>query len=277
MITKYLAPVAVCLCTASLSFAATVNFSSAVIDPSNTGSFLDNSGAFMEAVKLGTARTGPYTYNAPTASSNPNPNVTLNGITFTSSAGSVNPSGSFYSLASVTGGATLGYDTGRFSNVSSVNQSLYGLVYDVLRTGGNNQRLTLNLKNLTIGASYELQLVLSELNTADNPASNMSDRNVMVSAGAFTQSTDEQHGAGADGNIGFLGYGPTTGARLVTATFTADSSTELFSLLSGSTGGNSRVALAGFVISQVPEPSTYAMMLLGAVGLAKLGRRSKQG
>jgi hypothetical protein len=279
MANKYFVPVALSLCVASSAFASSVSFSSAVIDPSNTGSFLDNSGTLLEAVNFGTARTSPYTYNAPTTSSNPDPNVTFNGITFTPTAGAGNGqltlNGSYYSITGVGTANNLGYDTGRFSNISQVNTSLYGLMYDVLRTGANNQRMQLTLDNLLVGQTYELQMIFSTLNLADNPAGNMTDRNLKVSAGTFTQGADVQNGSGADGNTSFLAYGPTTGARLVTANFTADSSTELFNILSGTTGGNSRVSLAGLVISQVPEPSTYALLMLGGAALAMFARRKK--
>lgn len=273
MIPKYLAPVALGACVASSSFAATVNLSSTVIDPLSTGSFLDNSGVTLAAVNLGTARNSPYTYNAPTTASNPDPNVTLNGITFTPSAGNTTLSSTYYTIGAV--GGTVGYDTGRFSNIGQGNTTLYGLAYDVLRTSGNNIRLTLTLDNLNVGQNYTLQMIFSTLNTADNPAGNTADRNLQVSAGTFTQGVDAQNGSGADGNTSFLTYGPTTGARLVTANFTADSSTELFSMLSGTTGGNSRVSLAGFVISTVPEPSTYAFILMGGAGLLAMARRKK--
>jgi hypothetical protein len=282
MTNKYLAPVALSLCVASSVVAGPVTFSSSVIDPSSTGSFLDNSGTVLEAVNFGIARTGPYTYNAPTASSNPDPNVTLNGITFTPTAGAGNNQltldGSYYSITGVGTANNLGYDSGRFSNISQANTLLYGLTYDVLRTGNNGQRMQLTLDNLLIGQDYELQMIFSTMNNADQPANNPADRNLQVSAGFFTQSTDAQNGSGADGNTSFLAYGPTTGARLVTANFTADSTSEVFSLLSGTTGANSRVSLAGLVISDItpaPEPSTYALLAFGGAAFVMFARRKK--
>lgn len=276
---KYLVPIALSLCVAGSAFASSVSFTTSLIDPNDPGTFLNNNGSVMAAVNFGVSRSAPYTYNAPTASSNPDPNVTLNGITFTPTAGVINPSGLYYSIAAVGGGGpTTGYDTGRFSTVSYQNTALYGLVYDVLRTGGNDQRLTLSLNNLVIGQDYQLQMIFSELNNADQPSNNPADRNVQVSAGAFTQGSDTQHGTGADGDTAFLAYGGTSGARLITASFTADSTSELFSLLSGTTGGFSRVSLAGFVLSNitpVPEPSTYALLAFGGAAVVFFARRKK--
>ena len=126
-----------------------------------------------------------------------------------------------------------------------------------------------------VGQAYQLQMIFSELNNADQPNNNPADRNVQVSAGAFTQGINTQVGSGADGDTAFLAYGGTSGALLVTADFTADSTDELFSLLSGTTDGFSRVSLAGLVISQVPEPSTYALLACGGAAFVLFARRKK--
>lgn len=260
------------IATASVSSAAVVSFSSSVISPTDTtGSFLDNSGTVLSAVSFGSARTGPFTYNAPTATSNPDPAPTLNGITFVSTAGAINPTGTYFALGQ-SGGGNMGYDSGRFSNVSYTNQALFGLVYDVARSSANNIRLTLNLNSLTVGASYQLQMIFSEINTADSNTT-PADRNVQIAAGTFTTGANQQSGTGSDGTSTTYAYGPTSGARVVTATFTADNATEAFTFLSGTENGNSRVSLAGIVISQVPEASTSMLAAAGVAALAFSRRR----
>lgn len=252
-----------------------MTFSSTVIDPTNTsGSYLDNSGTILAAVSFGPTRTGPYTYNAPTQASNPDNAPTLNGIAFSSSAGSTTPSGTYFSVSQSGGSNALGYDAGRFSNISSSNQSLYGLAYDVLRTGSNDGRMVLDLTNLTVGGQYQLQLIFSTLNSADNPAGNMADRSVQIAAGVFTANGNNQTGTGSDGTSDKYSYGPSTGAIVVTADFTADATTQSLSLLSNTTGGNSRVSLAGIVITAVPEPSSAGLAAAGLLGLAL--RRSRR-
>ena len=264
------------LLTAASSMAASVTFSSSYISPDDTGSFLNNSGTILTAVSLGNTRTGPYTYNAPNASSNPNPEPTLNGISFTTANGG-NPTGTYYQVGQNNGGA-IGYDTGRFSTVPYTNEGLYGLVYDVARSSANNVRLTLNLTNLVPGATYSLQMIFSSLNTADNPTNDLRTRNLQIAAGTFTQGANTQVGTGSDGtsdiySYGGYGEGSNVGPLLVTADFTADAETQFFTFLTGTEGGNSRVSLAGFVLS-VPEPSAFAMTAIGMLGLI-LPRRRK--
>lgn len=252
--------------------AATVTFSTNVISPTDTtGSFLNNQGTVLTAVSFGTTRTGPYTYNAPNATSNPNSTPTINGIAFSSSAGAINPTNTYYAL----GGGLTGnqYDTGRFSNVSYTNESLFGLLYDVARSSGNSTRQTLNLTSLAVGGQYRLQMIFSSINTADTP-SVTADRNVTIAAGVFTEGANAQLGTGADGTSATYAYGPTTGARVITADFTATANSELFTMLSGSTGGNSRVSLAGFVLTAVPEPSSVTLAAAGVLALV-LPRRRK--
>jgi hypothetical protein len=270
-----LSTLAALVATAAVSSAATVSFTSSVISPADTGTFLDNSGTILDAVSFGPVRTGPFTYNAPGTASNPNPAPVLNGITFVSSANVGNPTGSHFAVGQVLASnpaAVTAYDSGRFSNIPSTNQPLFGLVYDVARTSANDARMTLNITNLTIGSSYEVQMIFSEINTADS-GSTPADRTVQVAAGLFTAGANSQVGTGADGNSTNYNYGPTTGARIVTATFTADGTSELLNLLSNTTGGNSRVSLAGVVVSQVPEASSFALAVGGFAAFGFSRRR----
>ncbi|MDB6078448.1 MAG: hypothetical protein JWO82_2195 [Akkermansiaceae bacterium] len=257
--------------TATVSSAAVVSFTSSVIAPTDTGTFLDNSGTVLSAVSFGQARSGTFTYNAPGTASNPDPAPVLNGITFVSTAGAINPSGTYYALGQ-SGGGNMGYDNGRFSNVPNTNPGLFGLVYDVARSSANNIRLTLNVNSLTPGTIYQVQMIFSEINTADS-GTTPADRSVQVAAGAFAVGANQQVGTGADGTSAVYAYGPTSGARVVTATFAADSASEAFTFLSGTEGGNSRVSLAGVVISQIPEASTSMLAAAGVAAMAFSRRR----
>lgn len=262
------------LLAATSAEGAVVTFTSTVISPTDaSGSFLNTSGTLLDAISFGQARTSPYTYNSPGTASNPNPAPTLNGVTFVSTLGSTTLGDSYYSITQSGGTGALGYDTGRFSNVSYTNQSLFGLVYDVLRTGSNDGRMTLSLNNLIAGQAYQVQMIFSTDNTADSNTS-PADRTVQIAAGAFTQGSTTQSGVGADGTSVVYSYGPTTGAIDVTATFTADNASEALNLLSNTTGGNSRVSLAGLVISEVPEASTSTLVVGALASLAFLRRRS---
>lgn len=148
--TKIPVVVAILLSAAAFSKAATVTFTSGHF--SQTGSdysLLDNSGTILAAVNFSTnpVRSGTY------SSTNPDPNVSLNGISFAPTAYTVT-SGTYYQTNAT------GIDTDRTSGTSySSSSSLYGLAYDVARTGSNDTNLTLNLQNLTIGNTYQVQFI----------------------------------------------------------------------------------------------------------------------
>jgi len=216
-------------------------------------SILDASGAILEAPSFTSSplRAAPYFLT------NPNPTATLNGIVFTPVPYVANVSGAYYT----TNGA--GVDNGRTSGTDYVTSNdLYDLSYDVLRTGNNDTNLTVNLQNLAIGQPYKVQFIFS----ADNLGGSRTDRQVKVAAGAFTPTVSwNTSGTGSDGLSDLLTYGPTSGVGLVTAVFTADSTSELFTMLSNTTfsgQGNSRVSLAGMVISTVAP--TFELKILSS-------------
>ncbi|WP_234047370.1 hypothetical protein [Luteolibacter pohnpeiensis] len=230
--------------------AATVSFSASSIDPSSTD-FLDTSGTVLSAVNFAPANSETY------SSTNPDTAVTLSGITFTPVSTTSAASGTYFTTNSSN------RDSNRISNVTYDNTELYGLVYYGLITGSNSTNMQFNLTNLTVGQSYLVQFIYS---CSGN-------RPIQLAAGTFSVGSVATSGTGSDGNSDVYSYGETNGALLLTATFTADSTTELFTMLSNTTGSNSRVTLSGFVISEIPEPS---VALLGALGgLALISRRRR--
>lgn len=244
---------AIALATLAAAHAATVSYSTATFqqDGSNV-SILSNSGTLLGAVNFSNGpRTGTFDAN------NPDPNVTVNGITFTAVNGAVaGVGGTLSGVGYVTGnggGAPAGLDTNRPSNVSfAAAPSLYGLVYDVIRSDSNANPLTFNLTNLQAGTVYQVQFIFS--------ASDAARRLYLDSTSAAA--------AGA----GILTYGTGSGPGLLTGTFTADAATQNFTFYNTNAGGQ-RVSLAAFTLSVVPEPSGSALAGLGA--LLWLARRRR--
>ena len=230
-------------------------------DGSNT-SILNNSGDVLAAVNFGpaVARTGPFT------NANPNPATTINGIVFTAVSGAAAITNSSLGGSITYSLNTAGIDSNRQSAVDyTAAASLYSLVYDVARTGGNGTPMVLSFSGLNIGTAYSVQMVFS----ADNLNGNVNDRSLYVT-------TSPPAGTGTPPASGYdLNYGPTSGPGLLTATFTADSATQTFTL-SNINEGNQRVSLAGFVLASnqvIPEPGSCALVALASV--IGIGRRRR--
>jgi MYXO-CTERM domain-containing protein len=242
------------LCAAAMAFASgahaanvtytTANFAG---DGSNA-SILANNGTVVSAVNFSTDPVRNGTFSA----TNPDPNVTVNGIAFTAAPGTASGglTGSFYSVNSA------GLDNDRDSNVSyATAPMLDGLVYDVIRTGSNGTGMVFNLTNLTIGQPYQVQFIFS------------------ASDGARRLYLTSQADADLAGATNILTYGTTNGAGLLTGTFTADAATQTFNFWNTNTGSQ-RVSVAGFVLQTVPEPGVTALGLLGALPMLRRRRRA---
>lgn len=227
--------------------AATVTYTAAnfAADGSNA-SILANNGTVVSAVNFSTDPVRNGTFSA----TNPDPNVTINGIAFTPAPGTAagGLTGSFYSVNSA------GLDNDRDSNVSyATAPMLDGLVYDVIRTNGNGVGMVFNLTNLVIGQPYQVQFIFS------------------ASDGARRLYLTSQADADLAGANNILAYGTTGGAGLLTGTFTADSATQTFNFWNTNTGSQ-RVSVAGFVLQTVPEPGTAALGLLGVLPMFRRRR-----
>lgn len=226
---------------ASVSY-TTANFAG---DGSNT-SILAKTGTVVTAINFSTDPVRSGTYSA----TNPDPNVTINGIAFTGAPGTAagGLTGSFYSVNSA------GLDNDRDSNVSyATAPMLDGLVYDVIRTSGNGVGMVFNLTNLTIGQAYQVQFIFS--------ASDAARRLYLTS----------QADADLAGATNILSYGTTNGAGLLTGTFTADATTQAFNFWNTNTGSQ-RVSVAGFVLQAVPEPGSAVLGLLGILPMFRRRR-----
>ena len=105
---------------------------------------------------------------------------------------------------------------------------------------------TLVLNNLTAGQNYAVQLIIGE-QVGDN-------RSQFYTDDTATSPTVFAH----------------AGPQYILDTFTATGSTET---LQAHVGGSNGAQLTGFIVEQVPEPSTYAMILLGVAFLGFCSRR----
>ncbi len=164
--------------------------------------------------------------------------VTINGITFTGVTGGSNLSGPDFSLTDV------GIDSGRAGGVTSSN-TVYPLVLDGTynNNGSANQTQTLTLENLTSGVEYSAQLFFDASDTGAG-------RSASVTDGTQTSSV--------------VTAGTAFGPQYITDTFTAGSSGIESLLINDATsyGGKSPLELSGFVVEEVPEPSTWALLVV---------------
>jgi hypothetical protein len=236
MLNKFLILTSIALCL-SFSAAQAQIFSTGAI----TGdSSIENVGTVVYAFAIG-AGTSPE----------------INGVTFSAinPLTTTSPDFSLNSTAVIdgTGGGNL--PDGTDGNYSTQLQAL-------VAQGQSLGSSTLVLNGLTQGQTYSVELVFDS-NQKDARSQSVQDTTVggndAVSGTIVT-----------GGDQGYPTQNPNpdpTGAEYITDTFTALGTSET---LVGQ-GGNSQ--LSGFVVEAVPEPGTWAMMGLGAVGLLFLARR----
>jgi hypothetical protein len=174
--------------------------------------------------------------------------VTVNGVTFVGDAdGTLDDTHFQYSSNGAYGGAYYQpwyYAGGSIAGLSDSDAaSLLGsFVQDSTYYDADAARMT--LKNLTVGKSYEVQ-TLVVWNTAP------------------------------DADIVFDGILPVTytgwgvKAQLVSGTFTADATQQVFTAGYIGWGGNTYSNLNAVSISEVPEPATLALLLAGGLAIFK--------
>lgn len=232
---------------ASVSYTA-ANFAG---NGSNT-SILENTGTLVTAVNFSTSpiRSGPF------SATNPDPNVTINGVTFTPTQGTnaLGLIGANYTVNSS------GLDVDRDSNVSWADApALDGLVYDVIRTDDNGKGMVFTLTNLIPNQEYRTQFIFS--------ASDAARRLYLTS----------QADADLAGNTNILSYGTgaasALGAGLLGGTFTADAATQTFNFFNTNAPAQ-RVSLAGFTLHAIPEPGILPLGLTALLPLLRRHRRS---
>ncbi|HEY5290401.1 MAG TPA: PEPxxWA-CTERM sorting domain-containing protein [Caulobacteraceae bacterium] len=163
--------------------------------------------------------------------------VVMAGVTFTGFAG-------------VTTNTASGETTmGEWVNTPYGNQTAFIQSYQ--GTGG---ALDWSVSGLTVGKTYTLSFADAENLTVPGDAFNLS-----APGGATVAFTDTS-----------------TSWQTHTYQFTANSSSEMIAFTGTSTGGNEATAIDDLILSSVPEPATWAMMLLGLSGLGAAIRVSRR-
>jgi hypothetical protein len=198
-----------------------------------------------------------YAYNMDFANS-----TTINGITFTG----INPLSTTSPDFSLTNEGSLdGTGGGNLPNGSDANYSAALQTLVAEGTGGN---FILVLNGLTIGQSYSFEAIFdANINDARSQAlEDITNSNPGPLSATVTAGGDQGFPLGS-----VLNPNP-TGAQFIIDNFTATGSTET---LVAQFGGGAGAQMSGFVLeaTTVPEPSTWALMGLGAMGLAFLARR----
>jgi hypothetical protein len=189
--------------------------------------------------------------------------TTVNGVTFTS--GPLSASGNSVSFGQTTLNETPGYLyannalgtlSGAFSSLSSSYKSLLGSgIY-----ADNPVTMTLSLGGLTSGQDYQFQWWLNNSKRVD---SNVSDGTLFR-----TTAGNNPYTVGLNANTTAVTGGL---GQYAIATFTANSST--FNINFNGTDGSNVPMINAFQLRAVPEPSTYALFGLGALGLVIAYRR----
>ncbi len=230
--------------------AVTINWSSA---QNITGdSDVSTTGSLLYAYNLGAAGVA---------------DTTVNGVTFTN--GPLSGSGSSVSFGQTTMNETpgyllarnnLGYDvSGAFSSLSTSYKSLLGsgIYADIPLT------ITLSLGGLTFGQQYQFQWWL---NNTSKQVGNYSGNSLFL-----TTAGNNPYTVGLNGNTSRSGQGGL--GQYAIGTFTANSST--FNINFNGTDVVNLPMINAFQLRVVPEPSTYALFGLGALGLLIVARRKR--
>lgn len=216
-----------------------------------------STGAVTADSSIETVGSVVYAYNISGGSGS----TTINTVTFTIIDPTATTSPDF-SMSNIpggldgTGGGNL--PDGTDGNYSSALQALVG------QGVGNNWTLVLN--GLSVGQSYSFEAIF-DANQKDARTQALAD----TTNGLSPYPTSGTIIAGGDQGYPTQNPNPNpTGAQYIIDNFTATGSTETLVAQDGSGGG---AQLSGFVLETAPEPSTWALMGLGAAGLAFLARR----
>jgi hypothetical protein len=136
--------------------------------------------------------------------------------------------------------------------------------------------LDIQITGLTPGAVYVDQLFAAMTDTADGGNFTYADSGITTFYTTETVTDTTKGGDGASTTLEYgLGYGNPTGAYSVTDTFTAPSTGIEEITITGASNdpGHQDDLLNAFQVREIPEPSTWAMLL---AGLAFLGFRIRR-
>lgn len=242
--------------------AAVITYSPTTIPYNSNGSFLDNSGVTIIAAN-------------PAASNTVNGSYILNDIDLTNSASlsvpaNMNPL--IFSGGGVTmtitgiGGNTIAMNTVPAGAGTYSNSNVAGVLGGGLASQASNATasvgIRLSLSGLTIGQQYSLQ-------TLHWQTSNAADRQMWMQNGSIVTPVDNQSSA----------FGPVDDplvsdsmAAFMTATWTADATTQVFNFVNTNNGVTSRALLNMAVLHAVPEPGTVTLLAGSLVVLMVLRR-----
>jgi hypothetical protein len=188
---------------------------------------------------------------------------TINGVTFIGT-GNINGSftnanGSGYTMngpgVDGTGGGIVGSPTG--GNDTNLSAGLQNLLGNGVHNGSGN--LTFTITGLTVGTGYSLQLFINA-NTHDA-------RSQQILDGTTYSPVVTTGGNNYTGTSG----GPAFAPAYINEVFTAKTTSET---LHFEIGGGAGAQFSGFAL-EVPEPSTWAMMAAGLVGLVFFSTRRR--
>ncbi len=242
--------------------AAVITYSPTNIPFDSNGSFLDNSGTTIIAAN-------------PAASNTVSGNYTLNGINLTNSASlstasNMNPliftgGGTTMTITGI-GGNTIAMNTIPAGNGTYSNSNVAGVLGGGLDSPASSTAaavgIKLSLTGLTIGQQYSLQ-------TLHWQSSNASDRQMWMQNGSIATPGNNQSSA----------FGPVddplvldSKAAFMTATWTADATTQDFNFVNTNNGVFSRAVLNMAVLQAVPEPGTLTL-LAGSLAALVVFRR----
>lgn len=212
------------------------------VAPITGDSDVNTSGTLVQALNLGSSSA--TTVNGVTFTSASDPSFSATN-TFGTGSGNltVNTPGTFGN------GPSMGDSNAPFTNLSSSYKALVGTAFNCYQA---TDTTTLTINGLTSGQQYLVQFWSNDSRSSIN-VNNRQTLTAGNTTGIFYRNSGSQGGLGS----------------FVIGQFTADASTQVITAFENNiNGGTGVVTLNGYLISAVPEPSTFA--LLGLVGPALL-------
>lgn len=231
------------------------------------------------SVLVGVAYGSPITWNTPSQISAPTDvetngavlaayafqpiggavTTTINGVLFSNfdANNALTDTTGDITLSTAGSGGIAGGGAGIFSSTNPPYSTLASAYTAMLGSGDYvvNSPMTVTIAGLSIGTVYEVEFWVNDSRGTLGP----------LRTDILDGNTTVHFNTGVDGGLG----------QFVTGTFTATAATQAFTVQGATTATNYASQINGIEVSSIPEPSTLAMMGMGALalGLARFRRR----
>jgi autotransporter-associated beta strand protein len=195
--------------------------------------------------------------------------TTVNGITFTgiTSQSDMDIHADQAAVASSANGGSIGftdYANIGFANFTALSADYQALLSRAVYPGGYTAPLLLTVNNLTIGETYQIQYFINDSRTENIEYSSRSVTVALDNIVSAPVRFGQDSGGIEDGGKGTLG-------NFLVGTFVADDTSAVFTIT-----GQIYPQLNAFALLQIPEPSNWILLSVGAVLLLWTAHRRRQ-